>query len=97
MSGLGSGLGVCVGVSNPAAKLAASPVREDRWTEGLFALGISGVVRKVELWSNSDSQCENLQEFRRDEQLRPRVWNRGVRGVHSRVLRRDPPMTWEAS
>jgi hypothetical protein len=35
--------------------------------EGLFATGTSGVVQKVEMWFNSSSGCETLQEFWRDE------------------------------
>jgi hypothetical protein len=34
------------------------------------------------MWSNSRSQCENLQEVWRDEQPDPRELNRGGRRVH---------------
>ena len=38
-----------------------------RWSEGLFSPAIRGVVRTIEICSNSRRQYEDLQELRRPE------------------------------
>jgi hypothetical protein len=47
------------------------------------------------MWSNYRSRYENLKKLRRDEQLPPRVSNRGGQGVHTPLDQLQMPVSGE--